>query len=62
MDDELKHCPFCGGEAHITIWNLPFRSSKEASVVCSACGAMTWPYISSEGLAVESWNRRADDK
>lgn len=51
---ELKRCPFCDGEAeklNDTLGNVRIK--------CSMCGIGTeWLY---ENLAIEAWNRRADD-
>ena len=68
----LKPCPFCGGEAftkaeivHIVKTEMYF------SVECKKCGICKGVYakqncsfddiISAINLAVESWNRRADN-
>lgn len=48
--EELKPCPFCGGEAKI----------GAASVYCDNCPAIIWaqPYDNID-FAIEAWNRRA---
>ena len=58
MMAELKPCPFCGGQAELKRWSLPGRSAEQFTVVCTGCGAMTWPYCCGEAWAAEHWNRR----
>jgi Lar family restriction alleviation protein len=52
---KIKPCPFCGGEAekfNDTLGNVRIK--------CKMCGISTdWLY---ENLAIETWNRRADDE
>lgn len=56
--DELKPCPFCGGEAYVQ-----FSAFQTAEVVCSKCGARgtAWCFEKNEERAIESWNRRVED-
>lgn len=60
---ELKHCPFCGGEARFR-WSVLF--THEAYVECVNCGSRTMA-ISANGLdyakknAAFIWNRRVTD-
>lgn len=72
-DDELKPCPFCGGEAaildadYVSVgWNEGYR---RAYVACNSCGAsgrkirVTNYYGEPEGTvrdAVDAWNRRTE--
>lgn len=61
MSEELRPCPFCGGEAHAAL--AAYASGATAHVVCNGCGAKVLGYGRGErGLrdAVESWNRRAE--
>lgn len=53
---DLKPCPFCGGEAHLSNW------SDGAYVWCE-CGVKTEVYLHSGCVdkAIEAWNRRTDD-
>lgn len=50
--DELKPCPFCGGEAHI------ITAVGESWVRCDKCRATTEAYTD-EQLTIAAWNRRA---
>lgn len=53
MDNELKPCPFCGGEATRVNNLIP----KEWHVVCLECDASTG-FCETEQGAVTTWNRR----
>lgn len=64
--DELKPCPFCGGE--ICENGVRCNYGKKTTVLdllCKNCGTIfkfksKWsvnPYVD----AIEAWNRRADD-
>lgn len=65
--DKLKPCPFCGGEARVTIYAI---SDPVYTVQCQSCFAMigreqqTWTglrgklFYSTEEEAVEAWNKR----
>jgi tRNA(Ile2) C34 agmatinyltransferase TiaS len=53
--NELKPCPFCGGEANFI--------GETATIKCKKCGGafiVTNPLIS-RLEASEAWNRRADN-
>lgn len=53
--NELKPCPFCGGEARINAYGF-----NQYSVDCKICWVET-PRKSGVKNAIESWNRRADN-
>lgn len=58
---ELKPCPFCGGEAHLSDMN----EYGEYLVECvnDFCNVMpsTFPFRT-EDAAIEAWNRRVKDE
>lgn len=56
MSEELKPCPFCGGEARLVhCMNAPCR------VVCEECGCGTrWFACDGREHAIDEWNRRAE--
>lgn len=56
---ELKHCPFCGGEARLVVVSYP--AGDRYRVCCTDCGATTWPRMISGKLAEKTWNRRTAD-
>lgn len=51
--EELKACPFCGGEAHINV----IRHHPVGE--CKICGVLS-PWAKTVPQAIESWNKRAD--
>lgn len=64
MSEELKPCPFCGGEADVHYFA---HNDSECTVMCSnpncrasvsarSCGSMTTAYNRARKL----WNRRAE--
>lgn len=55
MSEELKPCPFCGGEDVIAFWT----HDKTRYVTCDGCGNMTSDW-ETEKEARERWNRRAE--
>jgi len=58
MGDNLKPCPFCGGEAEI--WRAKPGSDRKAWIACMArCGVLTREHMTDEE-AVDTWNGRAD--
>lgn len=59
--DQLKPCPFCGGEAFMESWVA--RKGFEANVHCNSCSAMVYTITydfeeQAEKNAIEQWNRR----
>lgn len=63
MPNELKPCPFCGGEAQL---EHDFMGIGSSYVVCKKCGLKSVSFMrsfecSSDANAVEYWNRRADN-
>lgn len=66
---ELKHCPFCGGEAEPVYFEHgnKYRSnilylSKHGTIRCKRCGVELPGVYSRVSKAIESWNRRAGGK
>lgn len=53
--DELKPCPFCGGEAKVQ------RFPHNYAVYCTECYASTIQFKPTDKEAVEAWNRRTDN-
>ena len=63
MNDKLKPCPFCGGEA--ALHKIAFFK-HEAYVRCKTCGVRTLEFSSAtmedaKLKAIEAWNRRAGE-
>ena len=53
---ELKRCPFCGGEAEVWVSNVTDR----AIVYCTICDAQI-RIRQNEQEAIEAWNHRIGD-
>ena len=53
MTNELKPCPFCGGEAE---YGLTMAGEE---VYCTNCGA-AMPRTTTKDAAIEAWNTRAE--
>lgn len=54
MSDELKPCPFCGGEAEFEY----YWWQETVVIKCPKCGASSEPQFY-ENEAIEAWNKRA---
>ena len=54
--DELKPCPFCGGEAEMLGMKVP---PPLPWLRCKSCGAETSVYAT-EAEAIAAWNTRAE--
>lgn len=60
----LKKCPFCGGEGYIDdhfFKTLSEDSCRTYGVVCRDCGVQTRQFYDTPDEAAEAWNRRDDD-
>lgn len=55
-NNELKNCPFCGGEAKMCNDIL----NEVVFVYCKHCNASTMIFNNKE-VATEAWNRRVDN-
>ncbi len=56
MSEELKPCPFCGGEARFETYG-----GTACAVVCQTCGCGTPTMRLDDGMiAADLWNRRAE--
>lgn len=61
MGENLKPCPFCGGEGSVyQVLDYPEKIGPRFSVICNGCGASVTTTFQSEWTAIEAWNRRAD--
>lgn len=57
--EELKPCPFCGGEAREIHPPAKGHWMGFWRIRCTVCGAMV--NGSHRGMNIEAWNRRADE-
>lgn len=57
MGEELKPCPFCGGEAEILNY-----SENEWLICCAICNGMVERWRKTRKEAIEQWNRRANNE
>lgn len=64
MTEELKPCPFCGGEASLIYWNNITPAQVQHYQVAAACHknrckcAPRTAYETSEKSATKAWNQR----
>jgi Lar family restriction alleviation protein len=56
MTDELKACPFCGGEALLD-WECSGIKTVSWAVSCCACGVFIGTSTSKKHI-IEQWNQR----
>lgn len=63
--EELKPCPFCGGEPSVNFDPDGIKDTKGRkwayTVSCDRCCARTGVCWSGE-MAIKAWNRRANDE
>lgn len=52
--NELKKCPFCGGEAKTEKYLLVYWRVR-----CTKCFTLQTEMVTSEKSAIAAWNRRA---
>lgn len=60
-ENELKPCPFCGGEATIINAQQPFERRRKLFATCTVCGVEMPRIARSMKEAKEAWNRRTDN-
>lgn len=58
--EDLKKCPFCGGEAGLSVKRGFKGEVVVAFVYCTECGANTRGYAL-ESTAREAWSRRVKE-
>ena len=56
--NNLKPCPFCGGEAEIV---LDIEYKGDNAIECQNCGVLLSVCDEDIEPLIEAWNRRADD-
>ena len=60
MNEELKPCPFCGGDGEMTAGGFGERQIRCANKHCDAgLGGSCWQ--TTEADAISAWNRRTPD-
>ena len=63
-EEELKSCPFCGGEAKEQ-W-YPDTCHPEAYILygyqCKVCGSSSFPYFRTKEEAIKAWNIRPEPR
>lgn len=69
MSDELKPCPFCGGEATPIVGQQPNSGDLSYSVACVQCNTAifrantkAWNPYKSIKEAVDAWNWRVENE
>ena len=60
MPNELKPCPFCGGNAHQEIFDDGFFVFIH--IECVSCGAKIVRHYETGSEGATAWNRRANDE
>jgi len=65
MTDELKSCPFCGGEAEhkMYLWGNHSETGEPIwcyYIFCIRCDSMTDNIFRTKQEAIEAWNRRIE--
>lgn len=59
--NELKPCPFCGGEARVIPQPNYTDNRCKYFVTCTNCGIETPRTARTGEKAIEAWNRRVDN-
>lgn len=61
MSEELKPCPFCGGEAKKQEVKTTILGDTYWGIKCTKCNCGTVGYLN-YNYAIKAWNRRANDE
>ena len=65
MSEKLKPCPFCGGEASLSVDTEAVRDTENRlwayQITCNKCSSTTGLCWSDE-MAVKEWNRREHEQ
>ena len=60
--NDLKPCPFCGGEAYVKTWWGGGTIGRYVNrVQCKKCRCNSGDWMQ-KPKAIEAWNRRVEDK
>lgn len=59
--ENLKPCPFCGGEAKMNIHRFAGLSNSYG-VECKECMTQSSQFFATREQAIAAWNRRANDE
>ena len=57
--DELKPCPFCGGEGEIYSYHAMFDPKERVTIRCKTCGGNCGVWRQND-IATLAWNRREE--
>jgi Lar family restriction alleviation protein len=59
VKEELKPCPFCGGEAEPVNFNVHKSYQGYEWIECKGCGLMAELKVGLKDELIAAWNRRA---